>query len=39
MITKRFKERGYPENLVNEQVDKEKNMKRKQLLLTNKKTS
>ena len=29
--------RGYPENLVNEQVDKVKNMKRKQLLLTNKK--
>ena len=38
IITKRFKERGYPENLVNEQVDKVKNMKRKQLLLTNKRT-
>ena len=32
IITKRFKERGYLENLVNEQVDKVKNMKRKQLL-------
>ena len=28
IITKRFKERGYPENLVNEQADKAKNMKR-----------
>ena len=37
IITKRFKERGYLENLVNKQVDKVKNMKRKQLLLTNKK--
>ena len=32
IITKRFKKRGYPENLVNEQVDKVKNIKRKQLL-------
>ena len=39
IITKRFKEWGYPKNLVNEQVDKVKNMKRKQLPLTsNKKT-
>ena len=37
IIRKRFKERGYTENLVNEQVDKVKNMKRKQLLLTNNK--
>ena len=37
IITKRFRERGYPENLVNEQVDKVKNIKRRQLLLTNKK--
>ena len=29
IITKRFKERGYPDNLANEQVDKLKNMKRK----------
>ena len=36
IITKRFKERGYPENLVNKQVDKVKNIKRKQLLSTNK---
>ena len=38
IITKRFKERGYAENMVNKQVDKVKNFKRKQLLLTNKKT-
>ena len=38
VITKRFKERGYPENLVNEQVYKVKNIKRKQLLSTNKRT-
>ena len=38
IITKRFKERGYPENLVNEQVDKVKNMKRNLLLTNNKKT-
>ena len=38
IIIKRFEERGYPENLVNEQVDKVKNMKRKQLLSTNKRT-
>ena len=37
IIAKRFKERDYPENSVNEQVDKVKNRKRKQLLLTNKK--
>ena len=36
--TQRFKERGYPENLVKKQVDKAKNMKRKQLLSTNKRT-
>ena len=36
IITKRLKERGYLKNLVNEQVDKVKNMKRKQLLSTNK---
>ena len=36
IITKKIKERGYPENLVNEQVDKMKNLKKKQLLLTNK---
>ena len=35
IITQRNKEKGYPENLVNEQVDKLKNMKRKKLLLTN----
>ena len=39
IIAKRFKERGYPENLVNEEVDKVENMKRKQLLLTNKRTT
>ena len=39
IITKRFSETGYPENLVNEQVDKVKNIKRRQLLLTNKKTT
>ena len=38
IITRRFKERGYPKNLVNEQVDKVKNMKRKQLLSNNKRT-
>ena len=38
MITKRFKERGYPENLINKQLDKVKNMKRKKLLSTNKRT-
>ena len=32
IITKRFKERGYPRNFVNEQVGKVKNMKRKQIL-------
>ena len=32
IITKRFKVRDYPENLVNEQVDKVKNIKRKQLI-------
>ena len=37
IITKRFKERGYLENLVNEQVDKVKNMKKKQLLLAHNK--
>ena len=37
IIAKRFKERDYVENSVNEQVDKVKNRKRKQLLLTNKK--
>ena len=36
IITKKFKEWGYSENLVHEQVDKVKNMKTKQLLLTNK---
>ena len=39
IIAKRFKERGYPENSVNEQVGNVKNIKRKQLLLTNKKTT
>ena len=39
IITKSFKERGYAENMVNKQVDKVKNFKRKQLLLTNKKTT
>ena len=29
IITKRFKERGYPENLTKEQVNKVKNMKKK----------
>ena len=38
IITKRFKERRYPENLINKQVDKVKNMKRKKLLSTNKRT-
>ena len=38
IITKRFKKRVYSENLVNEKVDKMKNMKRKQLLSTNKRT-
>ena len=38
IITKRFRERGYPENLINKQVDKVKNMKRKKLLSTNKRT-
>ena len=38
IITKRSKERGYPEDLVKKQVGKVKNMKRKQLLLTNKRT-
>ena len=37
IITERFKERGYPENLINQQVDKVKNIKKKQILLTNKK--
>ena len=37
IITRRFKEREYPENLVNEQVHKVKNMKKK-LLSTNKRT-
>ena len=36
--TKGFKERGYLENLINEQVDKVKNMKRKQLFSSNKRT-
>ena len=36
IITKKFKEWSYPKNLVHEQVDKVKNMKTKQLLLTNK---
>ena len=36
IITKRFKERGYLKNWVNEQVDKVKNMKREQILSTNK---
>ena len=36
IITKKVRERGYPKNLVNEQVHKVKNMKRKQLLSTNK---
>ena len=36
IITKRLKERGYCENLEVEQVDKVKNMKRKQLLSVNK---
>ena len=31
IITKKFKERGYPQNLVNEQVNKLKIMKRNQL--------
>ena len=38
IITKKVRERGYPKNLVNEQVDKVKNMKRKQLLSTNQRT-
>ena len=38
IIKKRFKERGYPENLVIKQVDKLTNIKRKQLLSTNKRT-
>ena len=38
IITKRFKERGYPDNLLNEQVDIVKNMKSKQLPSTNKRT-
>ena len=38
IITKRFKEKRYPENLVNEQVDKVKNIRRKQLFSTNKRT-
>ena len=38
IISKRFKERGCPEDLINEQVDKMKNMNRKQLLSTNKRT-
>ena len=36
IITKRFKERGCLKNLVNEQVDKVKNIKREQLLSSNK---
>ena len=38
IITKRFKEWSYLDNLVNEQVDKVKNLKKKQLLLNNKRT-
>ena len=37
IITKRFSGRSYPKNLVNEQVDKVKNMKRNQLLLASNK--
>ena len=29
IITKRFKERGYPEKLINEKIDKVKNMEMK----------
>ena len=35
-IAKRFRESGYPNKLINEHTDKVKNMKRKQLLSTNK---
>ena len=35
---KKIEKRGYPKKLINEQIDKVKNMKRKQLLSTNKRT-
>ena len=38
IFTKRFKERGYLQKLINEQVDEVKNTKRKQLLSTNYRT-